>query len=260
MELAPDAELIQMWRPGSAGLAVVATELRLREGLAFKVELDADGARLVGALAEGRSLAATVPLLAEQLGRPVDEVAAPRPNSCTNCSPSDFSRFLKAPLARSDLSSRSLGFKGCSMLDEFDRDVVVSRRRVLSGIAVLGAAGVIVPAGKPPKGTGNAPPDTEPTPSTTASSPTSASSLTSDSSPTSASPPTSESDDDKEHKEHKPDLVLHGQFARLITPDGGGPSTSSADIVDDNGNPIGSFWSAAVAGRRDDALPHVPTR
>ena len=143
------------------------------------------------------------------------------------------------------------------MLEEFDRDLVLSRRRVLSGIAVLGAAGVIVPAGKPPKGTGNTPPDTQPTPSTTASSPTSASPLTSESSPTSASPPTSESDDDKEHKEHKPDLVLHGQFARLIIPDGGGPSTSSADIVDDNGNPIGSFWSAAVAGGGATTLFHT---
>jgi hypothetical protein len=140
------------------------------------------------------------------------------------------------------------------MLDEFDRDVVVSRRRVLSGIAVLGAAGVIVPAGKPPKGTGNTPPDTEPTPSTTA---TSASSLTSESPPTAAAPPTSESDGGKEQNAQKPDLVLHGQFARLITPDGGGPSSSSADIVDDNGNPIGSFWSAAVAGGGSTTLFHT---
>ena len=77
MELAPDAELIQTWRPEPGGLAMAATELRLRAGLAFKVELDADGARLVEALAEGRSIAATVPVLAEQLGRPVAEVAGP---------------------------------------------------------------------------------------------------------------------------------------------------------------------------------------
>ncbi|MEP6660297.1 MAG: methyltransferase [Acidimicrobiales bacterium] len=77
MELAPDAELIQTWRPESGGVAMAATELRLREGLAFKVELDSDGALLVGALAEGHSLAATVPLLADQLGRPVNEVAGP---------------------------------------------------------------------------------------------------------------------------------------------------------------------------------------
>ena len=142
------------------------------------------------------------------------------------------------------------------MLDEFDRDLVLSRRRVLSGIAVLGAAGVMVPAGKPPKGTGSTPPDTAaPTPSTTASSPTSASPLTSESPLTSASPPTSKSDDDP--KEHKPDLLLHGQFARLITPDGGGPASSSADIVDDNGTLIGSFWSAAVAGGGSTTLFHT---
>jgi methylase of polypeptide subunit release factors len=77
VELAADAELIQTWRPEPGGLAMAATELRLRAGLAFKVDLDADGALLVGALAEGRSIAATVPLLAEQLGRPVAEVAGP---------------------------------------------------------------------------------------------------------------------------------------------------------------------------------------
>jgi methylase of polypeptide subunit release factors len=77
MELAPDAELIQTWRPEAGGLALAATELRLRAGLEYKVELDADGARLVAALAEGRTVTATVALLAEQLGRPVAEVAGP---------------------------------------------------------------------------------------------------------------------------------------------------------------------------------------
>jgi hypothetical protein len=125
------------------------------------------------------------------------------------------------------------------MLDELSgHDLVLSRRRVLSGIAVLGAAGVMVPVGRS-TASSETPSDTEPSP------------------PSSTAPAPSQSGGNDDQTGPKGALLLHGQFARIITPDGGGPSSSSADIVDDNGNPIGVFWSAAVAGGGSTTLFHT---
>jgi hypothetical protein len=115
------------------------------------------------------------------------------------------------------------------MLEGFGSSNGLSRRHVLSGIAAFGAAGVAIKAP----------------------------SLRQDGGPTpGASAPTGvgQSVDDGQH--HRGHFTLHGMSSNLITPDDGGPSTTTADLVDSHGNTIGAFWSAAVAAGSSVLLFH----
>jgi hypothetical protein len=62
--LPADLELVQTWRPGDGGLALAATDMRLRGGLAYEVALDADSARLVTAIGTHPTINATLDALA----------------------------------------------------------------------------------------------------------------------------------------------------------------------------------------------------
>ena len=117
------------------------------------------------------------------------------------------------------------------MLEGFGSTNGLSRRHVLSGIAAFGAAGVAIHAPKAPKKQDPPPP---------ASSAVSAADAPGD-----------------EDKRHRAKFTLHGVSSSLTTPEDGGPSTTTADLVDGHGHVIGSFWSAAVAAGSSVLIFHT---
>ena len=116
------------------------------------------------------------------------------------------------------------------MLDEYASDHGLSRRHVLSGIAVLGVAGVAFHAPKSSDGHG------------------------AELAAVAGTPKPDSGDDGQRHKSR---LTLHGQLSNLIVPEDGSPPTTTADLIDDQGNTIGSFWSAALAAGSSVLLFHT---